>query len=971
METGIKFLGDVSVEINPTLLEATITLHKNSSEHWNSEKLWRFLASQGVKEGFNKKDLELQIFDFQQSRDSTRSFVFARGILPTPPTPEEVEWSDFIVPEELKPIAERILKKNPNPAVFRIKTEKVPVTPSAPAKSSGMAGSKTTENRNETTTRQIKEHVVVNPRALAVGYFEANQIIGSIFPPKPGKPGRDLQGHSIPPPPMPQAEMFLSEGIEKTREGYKTKESGFVRRGQNWIDLVPYQAHRFEIHYTEDKTGAFLDFFPGSVDAPLVSADDVFKKLEKDGFNLEKALNKGKIEGLLRESLASGKPLLNQPLTEDSDASFRINISADRLTASLSVYKQSGKGKPLNLDELTKALQEKKIKGLNVNDVLKQVKEFLKSNEVSLENLIIARGRSPGRDADRVLDYCIDFLDEAAWKRVLQRLTSNSKNLEQVQGLKDYPLESVQKAAVVSANTVVANLVPGEGLSGAPGLDIFGEIVPPYPGNDPRMMFWGNTRRAGDQVVAFEDGLIQIAEIDKAYFVRLVKYKDARVEVFHAPDHMSARVNLYQAEGAGEPLTTTMVQEALKNDQVLEGIDHDAIAKALDQARKTGKAEAFLVARGRPPGSSLETRLKFTIETKKHPQTGQVVGSVQAGQEFAHYQPADQNCDDGVDIMGNVIPCVQDEIEDLKLGPNIVTKSLADSTKLALVAEKSGEIILTKSKLELKDKLVLHQGASKSKGVYRFAGEILIEGNVESGVAIYAGGDIKVSGDVGASLLSGLNVIVAGNVRGDGKAVISSKKHISVTMAEKTNLLSVGDTIIQQSALGCIFKCNSRIVQKKGEGTIVGGRIKSKFGLDVINLGNSAKKETLISFGQDYLVEDQINVEEKEIEKIRQAIVMMDKLMLKYSSPAYRPQLDAVRKKKVVLMKLLEKRGRKLIFLRDKFEVHFPSEVVIRGSVYPGVLIESHGRVYEVLEKKSAIRITFNVISGKIEEAPL
>lgn len=971
METGIKFSGDISVQINPTLLEATITLRKGSSEHWNSEKLNRYLASQGVKEGYNKKDLELQIFNFQESRETERSFVFAHGVLPTPPTPEEVEWVDFIIPEELKPIADRILKKNPNPAVFRIKTEKVQVTKSAPAKTTGLFGAKSVESRVETETRQIKEYVVVNPRALAVGYFEANQIIGSVFPPKAGKPGRDLQGHTIPPPPIPVNEIFLSEGIEKTRDGYRTKEAGFVRRGQNWIDLIPYQAHRFEIRYTEDKTGAFLDFYPGSVDSPLISADDVLRKLENDGFNLEKALNKGKIEGFIRESLAAGKPLINQPLTEDNDASFRIHISADRLTATLSVYKQSGKGKALNLDELTKALQELKIKSLNVNDVLKQVKEFLKSNEVTLENYVFARGRPPGRDADRILDYQVEFLDETTKNRVLQRISSNPKFLEQIQGINEFPLDSVQKMAVVGANTVVANLVPGEGLSGAPGLDIFGEIVPPFPGNDPKIMFWGNTRLAGDQVVAFEDGLIQVSEFEEAYWVRLIKYRDARVEVFHAPNHMSARINLYQAEGPGEPLTTTMVMEALKADQVLEGIDQTAIAKALDLARKTGKAEAILVAQGKPPGSSIETRLEFKIETKKNPQTNQVIGSVQAGQEFAHYQPPDGTCEDGVDVMGNVIPCVQDEIEDLKLGANIATKPVPNSVKVALIAEKSGEIILAKSRIELKDKLVLHQGASKAKPVYRFAGEILIEGDVESGVAVYAGGDIKVSGDVGACLLSGSNVIVAGRVKGDGKAVISSKKHISVNLAEKTNLLSVGDTIIQQSALGCVFKCNSRILQKKVEGTIVGGRIKSKFGMDVINLGNPAKKETLISFGQDYLVEDQINVEEKEIEKIRQAIVAMDKLMLKYSSPAYRQQLDAVRKKKVVLMKLLEKRGRKLIFLRDKFEVHFPSEVVIRGSVYPGVLIESHGRVYEVLEKKSAIRITFNVITGKIEEAPL
>jgi len=970
MDAGIKFKGFISVQLDATSLEAILTIDKSGTENWDSAKLWKFLSSQGIKEGYQKKDLELQIFQFFDSREQKKSFVFARGTPPTPPTPEEVEWAEFTIPPELKQVSERLIKKYPNPAVFKIKTEKVQVEKTLEPEKKGLFGQKKPETKIETETRQVREHVVVNPKILDLGYFEAGAIIGNIFPGKPGKPGRDLQGLSIPPPPLPKSEFFLSEDIEKTRSNYIAKVSGFVRRGQNWLDLIPYQAHHFEIIYTEDKTGAFLNFVPGSLDAPHISVDDIYEKLREDGFDIEKAISKAKVDNLIRNALSTNKPIINQPLTEDSDASYRIQISTDKLKATLTVVKQLGKGKPLDLEALTQELKNLKIKSLNVEDVIKQVKEFLKSNAFSLDNLVIAQGRPPGREGNRILDYKVAFLDEEVWKKIYLRITSNPKFMEKIPGIKEFPLENVKGVATVQQNSTVAKLVPAEGQRGIPGQDLFGEPIPPYPGNDPLMKFWGNIRRAGDEVIAFEDGLVQVAKEDDVYTLRLIPYQDAKVEVFHSPDHMMAKINLYQCKGLGEPLTTMMVLEALKENQVLECIDQDAIAKALEEARKTGKAESVVVAKGRLPGSHLESRIQFLIATKKQP-NGHVVCAVNANQEFALYKPTGQQCDDGLDILGNVIPCSQDEIQDLKLGQYIVTKPCPDSDMLSLVAEKSGEVIFNGTKIELKDKLILHGGAKKTKGVYKFTGDILVEGDVESGVAIYSGGDIKVSGDVGSSLLSGNNVIVGGKVSGDGKSVLSSKKHISVNIVEKTNLLSVGDTIIQQSALNCIFKCNSRVVQKKKEGTIAGGKIKSKFGLDVYNLGHPSKKETVISFGQDYLVEDQIIVEEKEIEKIRQAIVTMDRLMLKYSSPAYRRELDAVRKKKVVLMKLLEKHGRKLIFLRDKFEAHFPSEVVIRGTLFPGVLIESHGRVFEATDKKEAIRITFNVMSGKIEEAPL
>ena len=46
-------------------------------------------------------------------------------------------------------------------------------------------------------------------------------------------------------------------------------------------------------------------------------------------------------------------------------------------------------------------------------------------------------------------------------------------------------------------------------------------------------------------------------------------------------------------------------------------------------------------------------------------------------------------------------------------------------------------------------------------------------------------------------------------------------------------------------------------------------------------------------------------------------------------------------------MKLIEQRKLRLITLRDKYDEHVPSEVVVRGTLYPGAVLESHGRRYE------------------------
>jgi hypothetical protein len=57
--------------------------------------------------------------------------------------------------------------------------------------------------------------------------------------------------------------------------------------------------------------------------------------------------------------------------------------------------------------------------------------------------------------------------------------------------------------------------------------------------------------------------------------------------------------------------------------------------------------------------------------------------------------------------------------------------------------------------------------------------------------------------------------------------------------------------------------------------------------------------------------------------------------------------------------------------LRDKFELHVPSEIVVRETLFPGVSIETHGRVYEPRSRKTSLRLVFNEQTGHIEEKPL
>jgi hypothetical protein len=137
-------------------------------------------------------------------------------------------------------------------------------------------------------------------------------------------------------------------------------------------------------------------------------------------------------------------------------------------------------------------------------------------------------------------------------------------------------------------------------------------------------------------------------------------------------------------------------------------------------------------------------------------------------------------------------------------------------------------------------------------------------------------------------------------------------------------------------------------------------------GIEAANLGTEKGIKTQISFGQDYLVADRIELEEKEIMKLKDAIAKIDSSLRQYEKAGDRVRLDSARKEKLKYLKMIEKRSIRLFNFREKFEEHSPSTITVRGTLYPGVVLESHGRFKEISAPQKGVRITFDPEQGQI-----
>ena len=78
--------------------------------------------------------------------------------------------------------------------------------------------------------------------------------------------------------------------------------------------------------------------------------------------------------------------------------------------------------------------------------------------------------------------------------------------------------------------------------------------------------------------------------------------------------------------------------------------------------------------------------------------------------------------------------------------------------------------------------------------------------------------------------------------------------------------------------------------------------------------------------------------------------------------------LSSLYQAKSKLLRALEARNLRVFTLRERFEEHFESEIRVRGTVFPGTVLESHGRTLEITAPKKKVVFVFDTKSGHISE---
>ena len=978
-DTGVQGTFDISVEDAGVIAVCKITPDANG-ETLSLDLILQELKNRGIINGIRNKEITAAFLQISKTGKAV-SLTAAEGTPVTPAFAHEIEWVTLDIPDDLAVEAAAAFKRASAPEIFVTKYNRVKKEKTVQKKAKFPFSKQKEETVVEYEKVEKKEKVFINPHIVEKGYAVSGQRLGILAPGKPGKPGKDVFGNII----LPDdkvSEYYPGNGVSIERNEIKATVSGFLRRGNNWVDIIPFDRHEWDVFLSKDKNTCLLKFHPGDALAIPPSPVDVLQKAESLGYDKNLLVSAQEIQHLIAEAISAKQGFDEQSISTTEDSFFLVEATPDKLKGLLTIRKHRGHGHPLVLKDVGAAVKASGLKGLDFEKIKSAILEFYKGPEPVLDGYVLCEGTPPGTGEKQTMELETVFLNAKEKEKLLTQIKSaDPACFEGIGSLDEFPLENVKDLVPVSKDQRLALIEPA--TKGDPGVNVFGAQIEGIPGDEMNLSIYENLRIEKNILLSDIDGLLEYAKEDDHYFFRVRPHKDAHVEVSIGADRMTAMVSIDNPQGSGLKLDPQLVESALAAAKVTMGIDNEAILAAVDNARKGEEVQNFTVARGKAPLNPGEGRLEFRIELASGKgvsidASGRAdfrrqdkITNVEKDTLIAEIVGISENAEDGWDISGKPIPAKAQKSDLIVIGQNIEEKLLENGTR-QFFSTVQGEVAFEKKRLEVRSVHTVPGDVDMKSGNVKFSGDVHIAGNVASGFVVFSGGKITIGQGVDAALLSAEGFIhIGGGIKGAGKAVVRTKSEVRATFAEQTNILAIADVVFSKACLRCNIKTNGKVILSEDKGSLVGGVIKARRGLSVQNLGSENGIKTSVSFGQNYLVQDQIEAEDRALKKHKDDMLKIDLYMKKMEATGNKAKVDYARQEKLKFMKLIEKRSMRLFTLREKFEEHFPSEVEIRGTLYPGVVFESHGRYHEIDAEKKGVVLIFDPKTGRITEKPL
>lgn len=366
-----------------------------------------------------------------------------------------------------------------------------------------------------------------------------------------------------------------------------------------------------------------------------------------------------------------------------------------------------------------------------------------------------------------------------------------------------------------------------------------------------------------------------------------------RVSITIAKDSMSASVLLKKPLPDDPPITEDEIFDALKEKEIVFGIDNDIIEKIIREKEFNTPIKIVL---GEKPEKGKNSEFKFHFDTvqDKKPEVDEdgridyknihFIQNVEKDQLLVTKIPPVPGRE-GTNIFEKKIKGPDGRDLPFKNGSN--TEISEDGSELK--SSINGAIVFLHGKVSVNDVMVIKGDVDFNTGNIECLGSVRVSGNVKTGFEIKTEGDLEVNGNIeDCNITAKGNIMVKGGFFGAGSGLMKAEGEIFIKFAEGQRIEAKGNITIGGEVVNCQILCGGNILVKGKKSKIVGGETKAHKEIRAGFLGSSSGTQTYLSVAYDPELMQKYSETVKETNRLTEDSVRIKEVLV----GLYRLQMD-------------------------------------------------------------------------------
>jgi len=323
---------------------------------------------------------------------------------------------------------------------------------------------------------------------------------------------------------------------------------------------------------------------------------------------------------------------------------------------------------------------------------------------------------------------------------------------------------------------------------------------------------------------------------------------------------------------------------------------------------------------------------------------------------------------DGVDVFGK--PCKAEKPKTTKIRPG--SNVFWDDKENGFRAKCSGRVKLVGELLDVENIYRINGNVGADTGNIKHNGQLIIQGDIESGFKVEATGDIEVRGLVyPAEVICDGKLVVREGINENTSKLIKAKGGVVANYILNASIESDGPVAAKKEIFQSEIKTRDMVNCR--DGRIAGGEVMAMKGIMVGEAGSKANVETTLIAGVDYQLHGKFKSNNEEMAKIKEYLKKLNpaakklKGNLRLLTDAQREIMTQITFKIAECeeqLEILENENKKLV---EEIHKSKGAIIVIYNMIYPGVALRIYDAQHDTREiLMGPITALYDKITSKI-----